>query len=129
MVGKKPENSPRVMILINSRTTAMTNKIIPRAEDFQLFKILSFILLVISQINLNFINAFKNLFGVGFDVGPDDVEVPRVICLMQKKVLFEVGNLDIQFGQPDLHMYPDGNDGQQKGKQTDCLGKGQSKYG
>jgi len=81
-------------------------------------------LFVVSQINLNFINAFENFFGVGFNVGPDDVEVVRVICLMQKKVLFEVGDFDIHFGQADLHVNPDRNDGQQEGKQADGLGKG-----
>jgi hypothetical protein len=43
MVGKKAENSPKVMILIKRRTTAMTNRIIPRPEVLQLLKIRSFI--------------------------------------------------------------------------------------
>jgi hypothetical protein len=43
MVGKKAKNSPKVMILIKRRTTAMTNRMIPRTEVLQLLKIRSFI--------------------------------------------------------------------------------------
>jgi len=81
-VGKKAENSPRVMIRINSSTTAMTKRMSPRTVVFQLFKIRSFILFSFSQVNLDFVNAFEDFLCIGFDVGPYDVEVPGVIGLM-----------------------------------------------
>lgn len=61
MVGKKAENSPRVMIRINSRTTAVAKRMSPRTVVFQLFKILSFILIGFSQVNLNFVNTLEYL--------------------------------------------------------------------
>lgn len=83
---------------------------------------------VISEIDLNFVDAFEDFLGVGFDVGPYDVEVSGVICFMQKDVLFKVGNLHIQFCQSNFHVNPDGDDCQQEGKLCNCLGKLKTQY-
>ena len=50
---------------------------------------------IVAEIDLDFIDAFEDFFGVGFDIGPDDFEVPGVICLVQKQVLLKVGNFHI----------------------------------
>jgi hypothetical protein len=83
---------------------------------------------IVTEIDLDFIDAFEDFLGVGFDIGPDDFEVPGVISFVQKQVLLKVGNFHIQFCQSNFHMDPDGDDGQQEGKQTDCLWKRQTKY-
>ena len=56
---------------------------------------------------MDFIDAFEDLFGVGFDVGADEVDVILVVGFMKKKVLLHIGELDVDFSNPDLHMDPD----------------------
>ena len=69
----------------------------------------------ISEVDLDFIDLFEDLPGVGFDVGAESFDFAAIIRLVEDEILFEVGEFDIDFGQTDFHMHPNGNNGHKKG--------------
>jgi len=77
---------------------------------------------------LDFVDLLEDFAGVGFNVGSEVFKIPAVVGLVERKVLFEVGEFNIYFGQTDFHMHPDRNNGHKKCKQTDCLGKREAEY-
>ena len=83
-------------------------------------------LLVVSEIDLDFVDAFENLFGVGFYIGADKVDISLIIGFVEEEVLFHVGEFDVDFGDADLHMDPDRDDGYQECEQADGLSYGHS---
>ena len=46
---------------------------------------------MVAEVDLDFVDAFEDLFGVGFDVGADEKEVFSIVGFMEKKILFHVG--------------------------------------
>ncbi len=61
----------------------------------------------ISEVDLYFVDLFKDFAGIGFNIGTEVFEIPAVVGLVERKVLFEVGEFDVNFGQTDFHMHPD----------------------
>ena len=47
--------------------------------------------LVIAEVDLDFVDAFEDLFGVGFDIGADKEKVFSVVGFVEKKILLHVG--------------------------------------
>ena len=83
---------------------------------------------MISKVDLDFVYAFEDLFGVGFDVRADEEEIFAIVGFMEVEILFHIGKFHVDLGDPDLHMDPDRDDGDQECKQADCLGYWHSKY-
>jgi len=84
---------------------------------------------MITQIDLDFIDFFEDLFGVGFDIGADEVYIVLVVGLVEEEILLHVGDLDIDLGNPDLHVNPNGYNSHQEGEQTDSLRQGHPEDG
>jgi len=78
---------------------------------------------LVAEVDLDFVDLFEDLFGVGFDVGADEVDVGLVFGFVVVEVLFEVGELDVDLGNPDFHVNPDGDYGYQECKEANGLGK------
>lgn len=83
----------------------------------------------VAEIDLNLIDLADDFACVGTDLGTECVEVFPVVGFMGGQVLFEIFNLDVDFGQADFHMDPYGDDGNQESEQADCLGKRKPEYG
>jgi len=98
----------------------------PSSEVRQFLNILLFILfpiiLMVSQVYLNFIDLLQDFTGIGFDIRSYYSKIISVLDLMCLQILFHVDNLYIDLSQADLHMNPDRDDCNQKCQETDCLG-------
>ena len=46
---------------------------------------------MISEVDLDFVDAFEDFFGVGFDVGADEEEVFAIVGFVEVEVLLHVG--------------------------------------
>jgi len=86
-------------------------------------------LLVVSEIDLDFVDAFEDLFGIGFDVGADKVDIILIIGFVEEEVLFHVGEFDVDFGDADLHVDPYRDDGDKECEQAYGLSDGHSENG
>jgi len=80
--------------------------------------------MVVAKVDLDLIYPFQDLLRVG----PDNIEAACVVIFMQEEILLKICNLHIQFCQPNFHVNPDGDNPQQKGKKTNCLGKRKAQY-
>ena len=78
---------------------------------------------------MDFIDAFEDFFGIGFDVGADEVDIVLVVGFVEEEVLFHVGYLDVDLSNTDLHMDPDRDNGDKECEQADGLGYGHSEDG
>ena len=77
---------------------------------------------------MDFVDLLEDFAGVGFNVGSEVFKIQAVVGLVERKVLFEVGEFDIYLGKTDFHMHPDRNNGYKKGEQADGLGKRETEY-
>jgi len=84
---------------------------------------------VVAKVYLDLVDLFDDLFGVGFDIGADEVEVFAVVFLVEEEILLEVGQFDIDLCDADLHVDPDRYYGDQKSQKTDRLSQGHSEDG
>jgi len=82
--------------------------------------------LVVSEVDLDFIDAFEDLFGVGFDVGADKIDIVLIVGFVEEKVLLHVCDFDIDLCNPDFHVDPDRDDGYQECEQANGLSYGHS---
>ena len=46
---------------------------------------------MISEVDLDFVDAFEDFFGVGFDVGADEKEIFSIIGFVEKEILLHIG--------------------------------------
>ena len=81
---------------------------------------------MIPQVDLYFIDLFEDLFGVGFDVGANEVDVVLVVGFVEEMILLHVCEFDVDLGDADLHVDPDRNDGYQECEQAYGLSYGHS---
>jgi len=82
---------------------------------------------MIPQVDLYFIDLFEDLFGVGFDVGANEVDVVLVVGFVEEMILLHVCEFDVDLGDADLHVDPDRNDGYQECEQAYGLSDWHSK--
>jgi len=87
------------------------------------------VLIVLSQVDLYFINLPDDLLHIGIDIRSLAFKVAAVVGFVDHHVLFHIGDLNVQLRQPDLHLNPDGDNGDYKAEQTDGLWNGESEKG
>ena len=77
----------------------------------------------VPQINLYLINLLKYLPGVGSGVVLKCLKVFTVLRFMWLQVAFNACDLNVDLCNPNLHVHPDRDDGDQEGKQANGLGE------
>jgi len=82
----------------------------------------------IPEVDLDFVDLFEDLAGIGFNISTEVFKIPAVIGFVEDEILFEVGEFDVNLGQADFHMNPYGCNGHKKGEQADGLGKWETEY-
>ena len=56
-------------------------------------------------------------------------KILAVVTFVNHQILFKVHDLNIEFSQTNLHMYPNRDDGNQKTEETDGMGERKAKEG
>lgn len=68
----------------------------------------------IPEIDLDLVDLFEDFTGIGFDIRAQCFNFATVIRLMKNQILFEVGEFNVNLGQADFHVNPNGNNGHKK---------------
>ncbi len=76
--------------------------------------------------DLDFVDLFEDFAGVGFDVDFEDVDLFAVVGDVLVEVFLDVDDLDVDGGNLDLEVNPDGDDAGHKSEEADGVGDGEA---